>query len=535
MFKPKILTVFKDYSTEQFMKDLLAAVIVTVLAISLSIAFAVSMNVPPQVGLYVSVLGSFLVAVFGGTYVQVAGPSAVYIVAVAGMMANPDIGYEGVMIATFLAGIILVALGFLRMGSVIKYLSYPITIGFMSGTAFVIFTTQIRGFFGYQFASPSNIAHRWYVYIRSLPQSDPTTVLVGLLALLILIFWPKVTKKVPGGLVALVATMTVVHLFDLPVATIGTSFNDLTLSLPTVQMPMLNFERITTLMPQAFTIAFICIISSLLTAVASDNLIGKKHDSNTELVAQGISNMCMGLLGFIPSAGVTTRTMANIESGARTPIATLIHSILMLLSLIFLFPLMQMIPMVTLAAMLMMAAYGMCEWRVFAKLLRAPFGDVAVLLITFFLTITVELSLAIMIGVLLSMLVFLKRMGDQMHVIDECGLIQDLPEEINIFEVDGPLFFGDTDKFLDGINIKDNAKVVIVRLRHVGMMDTTAFRAFDILKEKCRQQHVDLILSETTDGPYQLMKKMGVVKQLGKSNICRDFEDALLTAKSRLL
>ena len=534
MFKPKILTVLKDYSKEQFMRDLLAALIVTVLAISLSIAFAVSMNVPPQVGLYVSIIASFIIALFGGTYVLIAGPSAVFIVAVAGMMANPDIGYGGVMVATFLAGIILILLGILRMGSIIKYLSYPITIGFMSGMAFVIFTSQIRGFLGYQFSSPSNIAHRWFKYIRSLPESDPMTVAVGALCLAILIFWPKVTKKIPGGLVALIVTTAVVHIFHLPVATIGTEYSGLELSFPTIQLPALTFESVTTLLPQAFTIAFICIISSLLTAVASDNLIGKKHDSNMELVAQGISNMLMGLLGYIPSAGVPSRTMANIESGARTPVAGLLHAIFLLLSLIFLFPMMQLIPMVTLAAMLMMAAYGLCEWRVFAKLLRAPIGDVIVLLATFFLSITVELSLAIMIGVLLSILVFLKRMGDQMSVTDDYELVGSIPEEISIFDVEGPLFFGDTDKFLDSIHLSDQTKAVIVRLRRVGMMDVSALRAIDILQDKCKRKNVTLILSETPDGPYHLMKKMGVIKQLGKANVRRELEDAIAVAKLNL-
>ena len=534
MIKPKILEVFKEYSKEQFVKDFFAGLIVTVLAISLSIAFAVSMNVPPQVGLYVSIISSFVVAIFGGTYVQVAGPGAVYIVAVAGMMANESVGFEGVMISTFLGGIILIILGLLRLGSIIKYLSYPITIGFMSGTALVIFTTQIQGFFGYDIGAPSNLLAKWFAYIRFLPQSDSLTVLIGVLGLAIIMFWPRVTKKIPGGLMALVVTTAVVYFFDLPVATIGTQFTDLTLSLPRIEMPLLTLDTIIYFLPQGFTIAFICIISSLLTAVASDNLIGKKHDSNTELVAQGISNMLMGLFGFIPSAGVTARTMANIESGGRTPIASLIHSVLLLLFLIFLFPLMQIIPMVTLAAMLMVAAYGMCEWRVFSKLLKAPKGDVLVLLTTFFLTITAELSIAIMVGVLISVLVFLKRMTDQMQVIDECALFDDLPEEISVFEVEGPLFFGDTDKFLDSITFKENAKVVIVRLRHVGMMDTSALRAIDILQEKCHLHEIGLVLSETADNPYHLMKKMGVVKQLGKENVCRDFEEAIQIAKRKI-
>jgi SulP family sulfate permease len=272
-------------------------------------------------------------------------------------------------------------------------------------------------------------------------------------------------------------------------------------------------------------------VSSLLTAVASDTLIGKKHDSNTELIAQGILNTLLGLWGFIPGAGVTTRTMANIESGARTPIATLFHSLLLLASLVFLLPLMRMIPMVTLAAMLMMASYGMCEWRVFSKLMKAPKGDVLVLLLTFFLTVAVELSVAILVGVLLSAVIFLRRMSDQMQVTDEGKIVKDLPEAISVFEVNGPLFFGDTDKFLDSITFKEGCKVVIVRLRHVSLMDSTAFQAFQLLYDRCRHYQVQLVLSETTDGPYHAMKKMDVIQQLGKANVCRDFEEAVDRAR----
>ena len=533
MFKPKILTVFKDYSKEQFIRDAMAGAIVTILAISLSIAFAVSMGVSPEIGLYVSIIASFTIAIFGGTYVQIGGPSAVYIVVVSGIMVNH--GIEGVMITTFLAGIILILLGLFRLGTLIKYLPYPITVGFMSGTAVVIFTTQIEGFLGLQLESvPSNFIAKWRLYLRSIPNSDLLTVLIGFMALGILVFWPRFTKKVPGGLVALIATTLVVELYSIPIETIGTQFTDLTLSLPRLQLPALTPEIIVSYLPSALTIAFLCVVSSLLTAVASDNLIGKKHCSNTELIAQGISNMVLGMCGFIPGAGVTTRTMANIESGGRTPIATLIHSVLLLIALVFLLPLMRLIPMVTLAAMLMVASYGMSEWRVFTRLLRAPKGDVLVLLTTFTLTIAIDLSVAVVSGILLSCIVFMKRMSEQMHVEDDSTVTEVLPKEISVYDVSGPLFFGDTDKFLDSITLHENSKVVILRLRNVGMMDTTAMRALNILHNKCLRFNTRLLLSETLDAPYSAMKKMGMIQQLGKKNVYRDFEDAVQVAKQTL-
>ena len=532
MFKPKIFTVMKDYSKAQFMADAMAGAIVTVLAVPLSIAFAVSMGVPPEMGLYVSIIASFIVAILGGTYVQVGGPSVVFIVVVTGIMHQ--YGIEGVMISTFLAGLILLLLGILRLGTMIKYLPYPITIGFMSGTAVVVFTTQVQGFLGLQLEDvPANFIGRWTTYLSSLNQSDLLTVFVGMLALAILIFWPKVTKKIPSALVALVATTLVVRVLGLPVRTIGSQFTDLALSLPRIELPRLSLETILYFFPTGLTIAFLCIVMSLLTAVAADNLTGKKHCSNTELIAQGVVNVILGMWGMIPAAGVATRTMANVENGARTPIATLTHSILLLTGLVFLLPLIRLIPMVTLAAMLIMAAYGMSEWRVFLRLLKAPKGDLLVLLATFLITIAFELSIAVVIGILLSAIVFMKRMSEQMHVDDNCPLAKQLPKAVSVFDVSGPLFFGDTDRFFDAIALHDDLKVVIIRLR-VGMIDTTAMHTLSLLHDKCKSHQIRLILSETLDGPYHILKKIGMIKQLGKENIFRDFEDAVRAATENL-
>lgn len=534
MFKPKIFTAFNDYTKEQFLKDIMAGAIVTVLAIPLSIAFSIAMGVPPQMGLYVSIIGSFFIALLGGTYTQVAGPSAVYIVAINAIYQSH--GFQGIIISTFLAGIILILLGIFRLGAIIKYLPYPIMIGFMSGIALVIFTQQIRGFLGLDIGpSPANFAARWLFYLRNLGRSDVLTVLIGALGLGIMIFWPRVTKKIPGGLVALIATTGLVAIFNLPVQTIGTQFDDLTLTLPTLAFPTFQWADTLSYLDSAFTLAFLCVITSLLTAVAADNLTDKKHDSNTELIAQGISNVFLGFCGYIPSAGVTTRTMANVASGARTPMSTFIHSILLALAVFFLMPLMSLIPMVTLASMLIMASYGMSEWRMFKRMFRAPKGDLLVLLVTFILTIAVELSIAVLVGIVLSCVVFMRRMSGQMQVDDNCDISKDLPDDISVFDVSGPLFFGDTEKFLDAIPVsRQISKVIILRLRNVGLMDSTAMRAINILHDKCQLHDVTLVLSETTDGPYHAMKKLGMVKQLGRENVCREFEEAVKQAKSKI-
>jgi len=533
MFKPKILTIWSDYSKEQFLKDMMSAAIVTVISIPLSIAFSVSQGVSPEIGLYVSIIASFILAVFGGSHVQIGGPGAVYIVVAASIIAN--YGIDALIISTIIAGVLLILLGVFRLGSLIKFLPYPIMIGFMSAIAVTVFTSQFRNFLGLQVTGvPSNFIARWGFYLSNLHRLDPLTFAVGLLGLAILIFWPKVTKKVPGPLIALLVTTTIVQVFNLPIATIGSQFNDITLRLPQIQIPDLSVNNLLAYADHAFTIAFLCVVGSLMTAVAADNLIGKKHDSNTELIAQGISNIIVGFFGFIPSAGVPTRTMANVESGGRTPMAALMHSIMLLCALVFLLPLMRLIPMVTLAAMLIMAAYGMSEWRTFKRLLSAPRGDALVLIVTFVLTVTVELSVAVITGMLLSSLIFIRRMSNAMH-IEDSSESKDLPEEIRVYDVHGPLFFGDTDRFLDAISVnEDKVKVVILRLRDVGSMDSTALRTINILHEKCRLNDKSLVLSETTDGPYHAMKKIGMIQQLKKENICRDFEDAVKIALKKI-
>ena len=527
MFKPKFFTIWSDYSKEQFVADFMAGLIVSVLAISLSVAFAVSMGVSPEVGLYVSVVSSFITAILGGTYVSIGGPSAVFIVSVVGIMATH--GLEGVMIATFLAGIILVLLGIFKLGALIKYLPYPITVGFMAGTAVVIVTTQVRAFLGLHHLTgvPSDFIPRWGTYLSNLAEASLPTVAMGLLGLAVLILWPKVTKKIPGGLVVLILTTALVQLFHMPVATIGSQFTDLALEFPRIQMPALTFHNVISLLPSALTIAFLCIVMSLLTAVASDTLIGKKHEPNTELIAQGVSNIFVGLWGWIPAAGVSTRTVANIENGGRTPISALVHSVVMLVFLIFALPLLRMIPMVTLASMLMVAAYGLSGWRSFVKLCRGPKTDIIILLVTFVLTVLIDLGFAVGVGMVLAVIIQLRNMRRKMQVKTELDLEEEFPTEVRIFRVSGPLFFGDCARFLEAIQLDDGVQVAIVSLSEVKEIDATAIEALTTLYDKCQVNGVRLVLTELPPKSFRQLKKMKISKRFGKENMYLHYQDAI--------
>ncbi|MCL2865585.1 MAG: SulP family inorganic anion transporter [Lachnospiraceae bacterium] len=527
MFKPKIFTIWSDYSKEKFAADFMAGIIVSILAISLSVAFAVSMGVSPEIGLYVSVISSFVIAILGGTYVSIGGPSAVFIVTVAGIMATH--GIEGVMISTFIAGIILVLLGLFRLGALIKYLPYPVTVGFMAGTAVVIFTTQVRGFLGLHELSqvPSNFILRWGTYFSNLGNSSLPTIAIGALGLLILILWPKVTKKIPGGLIVLIVTTALVEIFQMPVQTIGSQFTELALAAPRIQLPMLSVETVIYFLPNGLTIAFLCIVMSLLTAVASDTLIGKKHEPNTELIAQGLSNILIGLWGWIPAASVSTRTVANIENGGRTPVSALVHSVVMLVFIVFALPLLRLVPMVTLASMLMMAAYSMSGWRSFVKLCHGPKTDLLVLMVTFILTVMVDLGFAVGIGMVLAVVLHIHDIRKKMKVKEVPHLEEEFPGEVRIFKVSGPLFFGDSTRFLDSIRLEEGLKVAIVALSGVKNMDATAIETLTILFDKCKTHHVRLVITEIPVGTFRFMKKMKMSNVFGSENMYPRYNDAI--------
>lgn len=545
--KPKLLSVMKTYNKDQFIKDIIAGLIVAIIALPLSIALAISSGVSPEQGLYTAIIAGFFISLLGGSRVQIGGPSATFMVVVYGVVATH--GTEGLLITTILAGIILILFGLFKLGSMIKYIPYPITVGFTSGIAVTIFSSQIKDFFGMEIgAVPTEFIDKWVFYFESMDKAQLLPFLIGALALIILIVWPKVNKKIPGSLIAILVTTLLVWLLKVDVQTIGSQYSDLSSSFPTPSIPTFTWKKVQVLLSPAFTIAFLCSIESLLSAVVSDGMIGSKHRSNMELVAEGVANIASGLFGGMPATGAIARTVANIKNGGRTPIAGIVHALTLLFILLFLMPLVKLIPLATLAAILIMVSYNMSEWRMFKKLLSAPKSDVIVLLATFFLTVLFDLTLAISVGMVLSSFLFMKRMTDVTDVYgldkemnddsDELELLDDqikevLSEEILIYEINGPFFFGAAEKFLDSIqSLQGPSKVLIIRLRNVPVIDATAVHTLDLLYDNCVKSNTVLILSEISDKPYQVIKRVGLVNQIGEDQVCRHLDEAIAKAKT---
>ena len=542
--KPKLLSVIKTYNKEQFVKDLIAGLIVAIIALPLSIALAISSGVSPEQGLYTAIIAGFFISLLGGSRVQIGGPSATFMVVVYSVVATH--GTEGLLITTILAGIILILFGLLKLGSMIKYIPYPITVGFTSGIALTIFSSQIKDFFGMNIGSvPTGFIDKWKLYFSSFDEAQWLPSIIGIIALIILIVWPKVNKRIPASLISIIVTTTLVAIFKLDVQTIGTQFTNLSSSFPMPALPHFTWNKIEVLLSPAFTIAFLCSLESLLSAVVSDGMIGSKHRSNMELVAEGVANIASGLFGGMPATGAIARTVANIKNGGRTPIAGIVHAVTLLFILLFLMPLVKMIPLATLAAVLIIVSYNMSEWRIFKKLLSAPKSDVVVLLSTFFLTVLFDLTLAISVGMVLTAFLFMKRMTDvtdiqgfdlnddedEIELLDE-ELKEVISDEILIYEINGPFFFGAADKFLDSIqSLQGPSKVLIIRLRNVPVIDATAVHALNLLHDNCQRSNTALILSEVNDNPYKVIKRVGLVREVGRSNICRQFEQAIERAK----
>lgn len=542
--KPKLLSVMKTYNKEQFVKDVIAGLIVAIIALPLSIALAISSGVSPEQGLYTAIIAGFFISLLGGSRVQIGGPSATFMVVVYSVVAAH--GTEGLLITTILAGIILILFGLFKLGSVIKYIPYPITVGFTSGIALTIFSSQIKDFFGMNLgAVPTGFIDKWKLYFASFDQIQWMPFMIGAIALAILIIWPKINKKIPASLISIIVTTALVAILKLDVQTIGTQYTNLSSSFPMPSIPHITWNKIETLLSPAFTIAFLCSLESLLSAVVSDGMIGSKHRSNMELVAEGVANIASGLFGGMPATGAIARTVANIKNGGRTPIAGVVHAITLLFILLFLMPLVKMIPLATLAAVLIMVSYNMSEWRMFKKLLSAPKSDVAVLLSTFFLTVLFDLTLAISVGMVLTSFLFMKRMTDvtdiqgiemndddeDLELLDE-ELKEALSDEILIYEINGPFFFGAADKFLDSIqSLQGPSKVLIIRLRNVPVIDATAVHTLNLLHDNCQRSNTTLILSEVNDNPYKVIKRVGLVREIGRAQVCRQFDQAIERAK----
>ena len=549
MYKPKLISLLDDkengFSKEQFFKDLIAGIIVAIIALPLSIALGISSGVSPEKGLITAIIAGFIISLLGGSRVQIGGPTGAFVVIVFGIIQNH--GVDGLIIATFMAGIILVLFGLLRFGSLIKYIPYPITVGFTSGIAITLLSTQVKDFLGLSITkTPSEFIPKWEAYISHMNTTNLYTLAIGLLALIILIFWPKINKKIPGSLIALIVTTLVVFIFNLPVATIGSQFGKISSNIPMPHIPNLNLNTLKALIGPAFTIALLGGIESLLSAVVSDGMIGDKHNSNAELIAQGIANMGSSLFGGIPATGAIARTAANVKNGGRTPISGIVHSITLLLIMLVFMPLAKFIPLTTLSAILIIVSYNMSEWRTFKAILKAPKSDIAILLTTFFLTVLFDLVIAIGIGMVVSMCLFMRRVATSIEVnelnesdcSDKSNIDTDMEnlkvgENVLVYDIRGHLFFGAVDTFMNTMKeINDDAKVLVLRMRHTKTLDVTGYKQIKNIALSCKSRNMTLIISELQEQPKKVMRLMGFIDTLGEDHFATNFDEALEKANS---
>ncbi|NHI68377.1 sulfate permease [Lactococcus garvieae] len=541
--KPKLFSVLKDYSREQFAKDLIAGIIVAIIALPLFIALAIASGVKPEQGLYTAVVAGFFISFLGGSRVQIGGPTAAFVVIIYGIIAQ--YGMSGLTIATFLAGIMMILMGVLRFGNLIKFIPKTITVGFTLGIAIGIFSGQLKDLFGLDMgAVPAEFVEKWVSYVQHFHTIQWPTLMIGMLALLIQIFWPHVSQKIPGSLVAIIVTTAIVSFGHLSVATIGDLYT-IKAGLPTLTMPNLSFSLIRQMISPAFTIAILASIESLLSCVVSDGMIGSRHRSNAELVGQGVGNMMSALFGGIPATGAIARTAANVKNGGRTPIAGIVHALTLLLILLFLMPYASLIPMSCLASILVIVAYNMSGWRTFIYMLRkAPKSDIAVLLITLFLTVFFDLVVAIEFGMILAAFLFLKRMSDVATVrqwVDKDNLdneeisedidLKRVPKHTVVYEIFGSLFFGATTEFLNFTH-EEGKRVLILRMRNVPAMDISGLEALEETFEICKKKKMTLILSHVNKQPYHVMEKAGFIEKIGRDNICKNIDASLERAES---
>ena len=532
-----LFTTLKKYSGAQLMSDVVAGIIVAIIALPLSIALALASGVGPEQGIYTAIAAGFVISFLGGSQVQIAGPTAAFATIVAGIVARS--GVEGLAVATIMAGIILVIMGFCQLGSLIKFIPFTITTGFTSGIAVTIVIGQLKDFFGISYPNgvkPIETVEKLRAFFENFFTFSLDALIVGGVSLAILILAPYVLKKVPGSLPAVIVGILMVRFLPLKVATIGNLYT-ISNSLPTLHIPTMSLSMIGDALPNAFTIAVLAAIESLLSCVVADGMINGKHRSDMELVAQGAGNIASALFGGIPATGAIARTAANIKNGGRTPIAGIVHSITLVIVLVVLMPFAGMIPMPTIAAILFVVAYNMCQWRTFVHLIRtAPKSDIIVLLTTFILTVVFDLVVAIEIGMVLACLLFIKRMSEETHV-DSWTYVDDdtpdvdehlrrLPLQIRVYEITGPLFFGAADA-IEHIVVKDFTTCLILRMRSVPALDSTALNALQNLTKVCESKGITLVFSHVNEQPMKVMVKSGFVDLVGKDNFCPNIRAAL--------
>ena len=545
MFVPEIVSTLRGYTRRQFVADLQAGVIVGIVALPLAIAFAIASGVTPDRGLYTAIVAGFIISAFGGSRVQIGGPTGAFVVIIYGVVQK--FGVDGLIVATLMAGVLLIALGAARLGGAIKFIPHPVVIGFTSGIAVVIFSSQVKDVLGLDMgAVPAPFVEKWQSYVAHLGSANWYAVGIAAGALLIMQFWPKVSHRLPAPFVALIATTVAVRLLHLPVETIGSRFGEISAHLPQPVMPRLSFTEITSLVQPAIAIALLGAVESLLSAVVADGMIGTRHKSNLELVAQGAANVIAPLFGGIPATGAIARTATNVRNGGRTPVAGITHAVTLLLITLFFGRLAALIPMATLGAILVVVAYNMSEWRTFRSELRGPKSDVIVLLTTFLLTVVVDLTVAIEVGMVLSAFLFMRRMAEVTNVTmltreladgtsvddeDVAGLARQLPKGVVVYEINGPLFFGAAERFRNVLGeISESPRALIVRMRHVPAMDSTGLHALRELVRRSMRDRTAVILSEVLDQPRTVLTTSGLLDEVGPDNVIDSFGDALARA-----
>lgn len=541
IFQPKIFSSLKSYSGKQFTNDLVAGVIVAIIALPLSIALAIASGVSPEKGLYTAIIAGFVIAFLGGSNVNISGPTAAFATIVAGIVAQ--FGTSGLVIATIMAGIILIFMGVFRFGSLIKYIPHTITTGFTSGIAVTIVIGQIKDFLGLTFdpTLPTvETVEKVEAIVKSIGTFNWQALVVGLVGMAILIIWPKISKKIPGSLIAVVVGVIIVKAFDMQVNTVGDLYT-ISRNLPSFSFPEINLSTIRQLVPSAFTIAILAGIESLLSCVVSDGMINDRHNSNTELIAQGVGNICSGLFGGIPATGAIARTAANVKNGGRSPVAGIVHALVLLLILVVLMPYAAWIPMPIIAAILFMVAYNMCEWRQFVKICKtAPKSDILVLVVTFVLTVVFDLVVAIAAGMIIAVVLFMKRMADVTSIrtwsdpkeepAADSERLKAIPPHTEVVEFEGPMFFASAEKF-SRIPIKDGVTTIILRMRNVPALDETATRTLFEIYSICKKSNRTLILSHTNEQPLSVMKKSGFYDKVGSENFLPNIDEALAYAE----
>ena len=539
--KPMLLTALKSYDKSQFVKDVTAGIIVAIIALPLSIALALASGVGPEAGIFTAIVAGFVISALGGSSVQIAGPTAAFATIVAGIVARD--GMDGLVIATVLAGVFLILMGICRFGSLIKFIPYTITTGFTSGIAVTIVIGQLKDFFGVTYPEgvrPIETMEKLAAFLENIGTVNPAALIVGAVSLAILIISPYIFKKIPGSLIAVIVGILMVKFLPLKVSTIGNLYT-ISNALPSFHLTAVNFEIVQAAIPNAFTIAILAAIESLLSCVVADGMINGKHRSDMELVAQGAGNIASALFGGIPATGAIARTAANIKNGGRTPVAGMVHSITLVIVLVVLMPYAGMIPMPTIAAILFIVAYNMCQWRTFLQLVKtAPKSDILVLVVTFVLTVVFDLVVAIEIGMILACLLFIKRMSEEtkaeswVYTDDDTVAVNEnlrmLPAAIRVYEVSGPLFFGASDA-IEHIIVEESAKCLVLRMRAVPALDSTAMNALTALTKTCESKGVTIVFSHVNEQPMKAMKKAGFTELVGAESFCPNITAALERAE----